>query len=89
MVSRNSSQERIGMQAIAHGLGIGRCIGLETFTDARLLGLVDQTLHPEVTHGLVTPAATENEIDRRQHLPLRHLSDHKTDWGRLWLGRAL
>ena len=89
MVSRDAPQERISMQAIAHGFGIGRCVGLETFTDACLLRLVDQTLHPEIAHGLVTPSATENEIDRRQHLPFSHLSHDETDWRRLWLRRAL
>ena len=88
MVGGDAAQQGIGVAAIAHRLGGCRHVGIEAGADAGLLLGRHQADLAEIAQRLVTAAATENEIDGRQHLALRHLGHHETDRRRLRLGWA-
>ena len=88
MVGGDAAQQGIGMAAIAHSLGRGGHVSVQTRSDAGLLLGGDQADLAEIAQRLVAATAAEDEIDGWQHLPLRHLGHHETDRWRLRLRRT-
>ena len=85
MVCRNPSHQGIGMDAIPHRLWVGCAVGRKPSMDACLFVLGDKALSTQIPNRFVAISAAKDEIDRRQHVALRHLRHNETDrWG-FWL----
>ena len=87
MVGGDAPQQGFGMAALAHGLGGGRHKQVQSGLNAGLLGGRHQRGPAQLLDPLVAAAATEDEIDGRQHVALGHLGHHKAQGRRLRLGR--
>ena len=77
----------IGVNPIADRFRVLVGVAEQPCCDPGLLLRCDQTDPTKVSDRLVTAASTEDEIDRREHIPLGHLRDHKSDRWRFRLRR--
>ena len=79
------------MNAIANGFWILGAVTRQTLVNCGLFLWRHQTLGSEVADRLIATTTAKDEIDRRQHAALGHLSHHKADRWRLrlrWFGRT-
>ena len=82
VVGRNAAQQGIVMAPVPHRLRSGRHEGIQALLDPGLLLGGHQADLAQIAHGLVAAASAEDEIDGREHLPLRHLRHHEAQrWG--------
>ena len=87
MVGGNAPQQGLGVAAFPHRLG-GCCHKqIQAGFDARLFSRRYQGGLAQLLDALIATAATEDEVDSRQHVALRHLGHHKTQGRSLGLGR--
>ena len=85
-MGRNAAQQRFIVAAITHRFRGGRHKRFKPRGNAGLLLRAHQAHLAQIAHRLVAAAAAEDEIDRRQHLPFRHLRHHKRQRRRFRLG---
>ena len=77
----------IGVNPIADRFRVFVGVAEQPCCDLACSSGVTRRIPPRSPDRLVTAASTENEIDRREHVPLGHLRDHKSDRWRFRLRR--